>query len=388
MNKLHEKASDQRAIIDQNIDVRVLKRAIANFTSLQLVQLLRWTEYEDRIVLDYLKRHEEARRTVNLDWTLACSHAGHTVGIALLSARKAEANRFILPFASPKSAQFLRHSKPNSVWTLAEQLTCLTLHFDDGEDLDGKLQDLSELFHAIFTKASRMKAVHIGFPPQRPLTLPLEKVFHHVKWDDLIAFGVQGWELEMSEVIGLLDRHKDRLKGVRLRDVHLKDGSTWKEVLSFMRDEMRVLQWVSLRRIGYTAYYSSAQFEQHSGVEIPAFISDSEDEDDDESEDEEPIAGPSTQVHPDNHNYDEEDSDDASNFDEDSDAEQGPHAHGMEFPNFSPDTPASAPWCSCGDDEHMGPAEELGDTDVIVSNTKRKHWERWVLRRCPEHGER
>lgn len=118
----------------------MLKRAIANFTSLQLVQLLRWTEHEDRVVLDYLKRHEEARRTVNLDWTLACSHAGHTVGLALLNSTKAEPNRFILPFASPASAQFLRQSRPNSVWTLAERLTCLTLHFDDGEDLDGKLQ--------------------------------------------------------------------------------------------------------------------------------------------------------------------------------------------------------------------------------------------------------
>ncbi|KAF2172089.1 hypothetical protein M409DRAFT_62901 [Zasmidium cellare ATCC 36951] len=376
-NKLREKADDQRDILDQHLDVQVLKKAIANFTSLQLVQLLRWTEHEDRIVLDYLKRHEEARRTVNLDWTLACSRAGQTVGIALLNARKTEPNRFILPFASPTSAQFLRQSKPNSVWSLAEKLTCLTLHFDDGEDLEGKLQDLSELFHAIFTKASKMKAVHIGFPPQHPLSLPLEKVFHHVKWDDLIAFGVQGWELEKAEIIGLLERHKDRLKGVRLRDVHLKDGSTWKEILSFMRDEMRMLQWVSLRRIGYTAY-STSQLQQHPGAEVPPFLSDSEEDSEDESEEDEPIPGPSTHV----------DSDDDSNFDEDSDDEHEPHANDMDFPSFSPDTPASASWCNCSGDDHVGSAEELGDTDIIVSNTKRKHWERWVLRRCPEHGER
>ena len=104
---MHEKAYEQRTIIDQHLDVKVLKRAIASFTSLQLVQLLRWTEYEDRIVLDYLNRNEEARRTVNLDWALACSHAGHTVGIALLAYGNAEPNRFILPFASPAPSRDL-----------------------------------------------------------------------------------------------------------------------------------------------------------------------------------------------------------------------------------------------------------------------------------------
>lgn len=244
-------------------------------------------------------------------------------------------------------------------------------------------QDLSELFHAIFTKALRMKAVHIGFPPQRPLTLPLERIFHHVKWDDLIAFGVQGWELEGSEIIGLLERHKDRLRGVRLRDVHLKDGSTWKDVLSFMRDELRVLQWVSLRRIGYTAYYESMG--QGGGAEVPPFISDSEEsEDESDMEEDGPMPGPSG-IHVDSDSHED---DDDSNFDEDSDAEHGPHANDMQFPSFSPDTPASAPWCNCSGDDHLSSADELGDTDILVSNTKRKNWERWVLRRCPEHGER
>ncbi|EME48572.1 hypothetical protein DOTSEDRAFT_67575 [Dothistroma septosporum NZE10] len=232
---LRDKIREQRTTIALKEDARILKKAIASFTSLQLVQILRVTNREDAMLSEYLRRHEEARRVINLDWSSACSHAARTVGTALLDSSNMEWNRFSLPMLSPTSAQFLKLSGPNSVQMLAERLSCLTLHFDDSEDLEAKLQDLSDLFRSVFSKAKKMRAIHIGFPSHRPINLPLESIFHFVQWDDLVAFGVNGWELEDVEIIQFLKRHKGKLRGVRLRDVHLKDGSRWSNVLEAVK---------------------------------------------------------------------------------------------------------------------------------------------------------
>lgn len=385
LRRLRERANEQRMIIAGERDVQVLKNAISKFTSLQLIQLLRVAGEEDNMVLTYLKTHTEARRNVNLDWTSACSHASQTLGAALLASSNVQWNRFSLPMASPTSARFLRVSGPGSISTLAERLTCLTLHFDDSDDLDTKLHELSELFEGVFMRAKKMKAVHIGFPSYRPLTLPLEDIFHHVTWDDLIAFGVQGWELDADEITGLLRRHANKLRGVRLRDVHLKEGSLWKDVLGFLREEMRQLSWVSLRRIGYTAYFHSPEFSQHTGAEVPGEMP--EDSDSEEA-DEIVVAGTASdsasEVQAEEERSAGYDSDEA----EGSDEEHGPAADEMEFPSLeSPVTPPSAPWCSCDRRELTGAEEVLDDDGYFVDNAKRKRWERWVLYRCPEHDD-
>ncbi|CAK4031609.1 Hypothetical predicted protein [Lecanosticta acicola] len=387
LGNLRRKAYEQRSIIAGEHDVHVLKRAIASFSSLQLIQILRVSEREDEMVLQYLRGHAEARTTVNLDWTSACRHASHTIGVALLASNNVQPNRFSLPMASPSSARFLQVAGPNGISTLAERLTCLTLHFDDGDDLDTKIMELSDLFKTVFSRAKRMKAVHIGFPSHRPLTLPLASVFHHVAWDDLIAFGIQGWELDSEEIVEFLQRHATKLRGVRLRDVHLKEGSQWKDVLSFLRDEMRQLLWVSLRRIGYTAFFHSPEYSQYAGAEVPPLDGDSEE--DENEEDEQYADGPSTHVDSAPSDDEIDHSEDDSDEQHDSDDEHGPDAHEMEFPNLnSPDTPASAPWCNCGGPGYLDLSDDLADDDVRIDNAKRKRWERWVLKRCPEHGER
>ncbi len=66
---------------------------------------------------------------------------------------------------------------------LAARLTCLTLAFDEGHDVEENITELSELFKIVFTSAKNMQAVHIGFPRNRPVNLPLEAVFHDVVWD-------------------------------------------------------------------------------------------------------------------------------------------------------------------------------------------------------------
>lgn len=243
----------------------------------------------------------------------------------------------------------------------------------------------------VFEAAKKLEAVHVGFPAHRPLTLNLEDLFHNVKWDKLIAFGIQGWKLDASEIKNLALRHRLTLKGLRLRDVLLKDGSQWKDVLDFLSKTMTRLDWVSLRRIGY-----AAQFDEqwaNTGAEIPddppgGYSSESEIEFDDEHDtysDQDDNAGPS------NESFGEgQTSSDTSRMrsystqaEEQSDDEDRVAGDQVELPQLSPDTPTSAKW-------HIGPtstatdiktAEDLGDNGSFVPNTTRKMWERWVVGR-------
>jgi hypothetical protein len=423
IGNLQRKELEQRTICARKEDVRILKRAIASFTRLELVQLLRVSDREDGMVLNYLRRHEDARQQLNLSWNTACSHASRTMITALLTSNEVPWSRFSLPILSPDSARFLRLRVPNSVSSLAERLEVLTLHFDDNDELDAKIQELSMVFKEVFSKARNMRAVHVGFPSFRPLTLPLESIFHGVTWERLVAFGVQGWELDEAEIMHLVQRHPN-LKGLRLRDVHLKEGSWWKNILHFLRSDMLCLQWVSLRRIGYAQYYHSQQFTQDLGTELPDFpladLESSSDEDSDEADNAPPpMAAAAAAVNNNNNNNntdaddddDDDDNDDNNNdnddddseyatgedegddsdADADSNSEHGPEAHEVDFPALhSPGSPGSAPWCTCHRNRGRGRSEsaaELEDDGWRVENSKRKYWEKWVLRRCPEHGE-
>jgi len=361
---------------------------------------------------------------MELAWAPACLHSTRTIGAALM-ASQSTCSRFSSPMLSPSSAVVLADHPPSSFSMLAERLTCLELHFDDGQDLDARMTELSGLFKIVFTAAVNMEAVHVGFPSHRPLSVPLETLFHDVQWRRLIAFGVQGWKLEAEEIIRLARRHKERLKGLRLRDVLLKDGSMWKDILGFLRDEMLRLDWVSLRRIGYARPFD--EYWANPGVEVPDdppggvsesddtddtdddFDDDDHDDNDDDDGDEDQDEGEENDTRPTHANADidgghenetgslsgseyisdsgdEEEEDD----DDDDDDEHGPAAHAIDFPSRlnSPDTPNSMPWCNCNGQRYPESVDELGDDGTFVDNKKRKVWEKWVLGRCPEHDVR
>ncbi|EMC94704.1 hypothetical protein BAUCODRAFT_73956 [Baudoinia panamericana UAMH 10762] len=381
LSSLRQKIAEQHEIVRTEQDVRVLKGAVAKFTALQQIQLLRVADDEDTALLAYIRRHEDYRQFVNLEWAPACLRGSMTIGTALAHANVPEI-RFSSPVLSPQSAEFLSAHRPQSLTTLAARLTCLTLHFDDGQDLDRKMSDLSGLFHSVFHSAVNLQAVHVGFPPRRPLNLPLDSVFHNVTWSRLVAFGVQSWLLDAEEIVDLALRHKSGLKGLRLRDVQLREGSMWKDVLGPLRDSMYRLEWVSLRGIGYARDFD----ETWSGAELPDDIPPGESDSESSEEEETPMPGPSTSHH--NTTNDRlEDEDEHWSADTDSDDEQRPEeANEMDFPPLnSPDTPASAPWCNCNGSGHTDSAEHLGDDGERVDNRQRKAWEKWVLKRCPEH---
>jgi hypothetical protein len=388
--RFRTKVREQREIVSAQYDVRVLKEAIGKFTSLQHVQLLRVQDEEDTALLAYARQHDNAPSPVPLEWATACSHGSQTIGAALL-ASDVPWSRFSSPMLSPQSVQFLNGHRPSELATLAERLTCLTLHFDDGTDLDIKMGELSGLFRAVFTFAKHMQAVHVGFPSHRPLSLPLEEVFHNVTWEKLVAFGVQGWKLSAEEILGLALRHRDRLKGLRLRDVLLRDGSKWKDVLSELRASMHRLNWVSLRRIGYARHFDDLWLS--AGAEVPDDPPPGESESESGDDDFDPLVGPSnSQAHTVNqqaNNDDDMDVESGPESDSDSDDEHGADAHDMDFPPLdSPTTPASATWCNCNGRRYADSPDNLGDNGIWVSSSQRKGWEKWVVRRCPEHGER
>ncbi|KXL48515.1 MAG: hypothetical protein FE78DRAFT_141825 [Acidomyces sp. 'richmondensis'] len=388
LSRLHRKMEEQEKIIASREDERILREAIRSFTSLQLVQLLRVTDAEDASILSFIRQHEELRQFVDLQWPPACSHGSQTIGSALLQSN-GSCSRFSSPMLSPQSAEFLATHTPQSFPSLAARLTCLTLHFDDGNDLDQKMSELSNLFKTVFSTAVNMQAVHIGFPSHRPLSLPLQDVFHNVTWKSLVAFGVQGWKLHADEIIDLALRHRDRLKGLRLRDVLLKDGSMWKDVLGTLRDSMWRLEWVSLRRIGYATHFDELWLA--AGAEVPDDPPGGESDSESTDEDEDPMVGSGTfQGNGTNGFHHDSSADEGFNSSDDSsDDENGMESTRMDFPPLnSPVTPASsAPWCNCNGRGHIDSADDLGDDGTTVSNAKRKVWEKWVVRRCPEHSE-
>lgn len=318
-----------------------------------------------------------------------------TVHAAILAHNNLE--RFSWPRTSPQSAQFLADQPPGmgpefhkSLQVLAEGLTSIEIHFDGGFDDDQILQ-LSPLFKAVFYAAKNLQEVHVGFPMRRPLEIHLEDVFHHVRWEKLIAFGVQSWRLDTEQIIELVSRHKERLKGLRLRDVILTEGSRWTDVLHYLRNNLKRLEWVSLRRIDYANHFDDLM--AAAGGEIPDYwlapIDSDSDSDILQLDD-----GHETNHANGNllgHHSDDESIGSESNGDHEevSDDDHGPEGNGMEFPRLQPDTPTSQTWCSCEHNkiEREGP-EELGDDGISVPNETRKRWEKWVVRSCPEHSPR
>lgn len=396
-------------MVESSEDLRSLKRAFAVFENLQHVQILRLQDQADRALLDYLEElDDQPSDLVNLDWRIACTHAVKTIGQALLHSTSSF-SRFSGPMMDPGSALVLKQTTSLNVCTLSSRLTCLELHFNAGFNLNDQMRDLSERFRTVFMSAKNMQAVHIGFPSRLPLDLRLEDIFHGVKWEKLRAFGIQGWRLESHEIIDLARRHRQTLRGLRLRDVFLREGNMWKDILGMLRAEMDNLDWVSLRRINYAKRIDE---EWANSIEItdnqlfPNSDSDDDfthhlsDEDLDHDLDDEHSFGNGH-----DHESDHPDDDISSDgHDSDYDSDHGPHANELAL---SPDTPASAPWSftslgvpvvdmedwrKAAEEGILPPhsAEDLGDNGIVVLPEQRKFWEAWVVsgKRRERNGDR
>jgi len=359
---IKKKACDQKRILDSGQDVRILRKAMCAFTSLQHVQILRLIEPLEI---------EVPKPFLNLEWSPACSHATKTMGEALLVA-SSPFSGFSGSMINPQSVLVVQEKIPDTLSSLASRLTCLELHFDGGPELMTSLMELSSLARNVFLAATNLQALHVGFPARAPLDLRLKDMLHNVCWKNLRAFGVQAWRLQADEITDVVRRHKQTLRGLRLRDVQLKDGSRWKDVLSVLRTEMKQLEWVSLRRIDYAAHFDDLWGgSMEVGDDLPAIDSDSD------IDDEEPEV-------PMHFSGGEGDTSEDEDPREDSDEEVGQGTDADDF-NFLADTPVSLPFCTCADSSWPTSAEDLGDNGKSVTYQQSKMWERWVCGKCPEH---
>ncbi|KAL9026440.1 MAG: hypothetical protein Q9196_004895 [Gyalolechia fulgens] len=371
------KAEDQWRILQTAEDTRVLRKAMAAFVSLQHVQILRLQDEADRMLLEALQESDlQQASMVDLKWAPACTHAATTIAEALLHARS-PFSRFSGPMMNSQSALAMKDRIPQTVPLLASRLTCLELHFDDPEALEERMRATSRLFKTVFNAAQNLQAVHVGFPSRAPLDLGLEEIFHSVRWEKLRAFGIQAWRLSADEIIRLARRHSTTLRGLRLRDVQLREGSMWKDVLTMLRSEMEQLDWVSLRRVGYSKHFDELWADSMEvgdvGIGIGSHGSSASDDEDDML--------PRFSMHG---------SEDGSEDDYDSeyehsiaDTDHGPDAYEIAL---SPNTTASLPFCTCSRSSDPAGTDDLGDNGLFVMYQQRKLWEKWVIGRCPEHS--
>ena len=371
--ELRAKEQDQAKILRSKEDSRVLRKAMTAFATLQHVQILRLENEADRRLINFIMSRpahgQPGQPTVDLRWSPACYHATKTLVEALMQA-ESPCSRFSGPMMNPQSILAVERKLPHILPSLASGLTCLELHFEDGGDLSNRVLELSGVFRDMFTAASNLQAVHIGFPSRTPIDLKLEDLFHNIRWEKLRAFGIQAWHLDAEEIIKLARRHSKTLRGLRLRDVLLKEGSKWRDVLFMLRREMEQLDWVSLRRIDYSNHFEEVSA---GGMEVP----DDPPASGSESDDEDGFPGQldGLDLADDSEG---EDSDDNS----DADTDHGPDANELAL---SPDTPTSMPFCTCSHNSYPANADDLGDNGRVVTYQQRKMWEKWVCGRCIEH---
>ncbi|KAL8871744.1 MAG: hypothetical protein Q9174_002493 [Haloplaca sp. 1 TL-2023] len=342
------------------------------FSNLQHVQILRLQDEADRMLIELLQGSELPQaRSVDLKWTYACTHATKTIAEAL-SKSGSRFSRFSGPMMNSRSALAIQDQVPRTVSQLASQLTCLELHFDDAEALNERMRAASGLFKTVFLASKNLQAVHVGFPSRSPLDLRLEEIFHSVHWEKLRAFGIQAWRLEANEIIQLARRHRDTLRGLRLRDVQMREGSMWKNVLEMLRTEMQQLDWVSLRRVDYSKHFDQIWANSMEVVDGSLEGSESDEEDDFPAH----FSAPGSE--------DDSEGDNESDYEHSiADTDHGPDANDIAL---SPNTTASMSFCTCSRSSDPASADELGDNGLFVYHQQRKLWEKWVVGRCPEHS--
>lgn len=259
MNILQAKKEHQRTLLSSGEDIRSLTRALTAFTALQHAQLSPVLDLAMYHLLKFLENRERQGQglghLVQLKWAPACRHGLHSLAQAI-SNSQSKCNKFSVPAMDQESSLALCSNPVPPFSCFAQNLTSLILQFANA-DAQG-ISQLSPHFRRFLTKTTNLEAIHIGFPMAQPLDVRLEDVFHGIRWPKLKALGIQAWRLMPDEIVNIARRHRRSLRGLRLREVLLK-GGRWSEVLQMLRNEMEVLDWVSLRRIDYARHFDNVQ---------------------------------------------------------------------------------------------------------------------------------
>jgi hypothetical protein len=355
LSNIHRvRLADQKLLTENSNDLVALKKAMAAFSSLQQIKLLRLQDQADEEIMNRARRNN-ANHGLYLDWEPACSRAVQNLGVALLGSA-CHSVRFLGPQLSPKASMRLLHTPDLAMSNLGERLTCLDVSFQSAQDMTSAMAGLSGVFGKFFLAARNLITISVGFPANNPVSLPLENIFNQLYWPRLRCLGIQGWKLDSAEIIALVRRHRTRLRELRIPYVYLTgEGSRWRDVLLVLRDEMEQLENVDLQHIDYAFHFDS---EVINGIEIPpGHTTDEEDE----------------VVLYDNNERNEEDTDSwsvVSSAHHSSQSETSvSETHRQPMQALSP--------------EELGllSVDELGDNGMYVKREHWSVWEKWVVSR-------
>lgn len=415
-----EKAKGQSRIIKQGIDARGLMLAFVLFGNLQQVKLLRLVDQSDEQWSRYLVRTGQA----HLSWVQAYEHATRSLAKAFLKSGN-KAFHFSCQFVDFRTP--LIPSSDSTLPEAVDKLKFLTLQLIDEErvDMTGKVLHLSQFCSDFMRQTRHFSGLHIGF--SKVVSAPLESVFHNTRWNHLRYFGIHMWSLDGDEIIRLLRRHRN-LRSVRLRQIYLKEGSRWEDVLRVIKQEFN-LKWLSLFRIGYGSAGIAPNYiiEDDSDAEYPPYTDDDEESGSDSETDESSTEpeGSSVDLEPptqgesfgwvgsqDGEDYGNEadDGSEGSGFsssdnDEDDEGNDGDnefHDHDSDHegaigqstsldlqlePTVDPNPPPSdrelheytLPECKCYD------PISIPDNGVTVDQEQWLSWEKWAVDNCKRH---
>lgn len=349
LSKIHRlRLADQKFLTENSNDLAALKKAMAAFSSLQQIKLLRLQDQADEEIMNRARR-SNANHGLYLDWEPACSRAVQNLGVALLSSA-CHSVRFLGPQISPKASMGLLHTPDLAVSSLGQRLTCLDVSFQSAQDMTSAMAGLSGVFGKFFLAARNLITISVGFPANNPVSLPLENIFNHLHWPRLRCLGIQGWKLDSEEMIGLVRRHRTRLRELRIPYVYLSEGSRWRDVLSVLRDEMEQLENVDLQHIDYAFHFDS---EVINGIEIPP-----------------------------GHTTDEEDEVLYENErNEDTDSWSVVSAHHSQSETSGSETHHQSMQALSPEELGLLSADELGDNGMYVRREHWSVWEKWVVSR-------
>lgn len=372
---------EQQDVMHNSYDLFVLKKAMKAFTALQSIQLLSVMMHKD-IVLRNLASSFDEWEYIDCRWIPACLHAVDTLLLAVIHG-KPPVSSFSSPTLSPQSllqiTSGMRQSGPATVnW---RQLTHLDITFDERPDrsyldtaetrLKGHISPLSAFFKLFCSYTENLSTLYLRFTPGLPVRLPLNDVFHETVWKKLRVLGIGSWMLRAEEIIDIAQRHRDTLKGLRLSEIYLMDGDRWKDVVVALKTHMKRLDWVGLQDICYEGEYV------RKGAYIETYSDTSSEEDFDEGVDFDTISlDSSSHVHP------SQADDDVIYGNVFTSSEDTGSSSGLSSGNA-----ANASYGSLGAFEETDSEEDLEDYGVAVSQSQRKHWERWIVGKNVNTGE-
>ncbi|KAL4804276.1 hypothetical protein BDV18DRAFT_29295 [Aspergillus unguis] len=243
---------DQMLILDSNHDGELLKKAMAAFSSLRQVKLLRLQDQAHERLLDYLcERSLEG--SLSLNWEPACTRAMTNLGTSLLASSRTSVG-FIGPQIDPRATIKLLQTPSTTLFAIGARLTSLEITFYANLSLTSYIGELSQVFHDFFLAAKNLEIIHLGFATTVPVDLSLEQVFHRIQWKRLRKLSIQWLMVTSPEIISLIRRHRRQLRDIRLVNIFLHNEGRWRDVLSVLHDEMDAIEHIDLRGINYASY--------------------------------------------------------------------------------------------------------------------------------------